>query len=63
MSKYEKRLELLEEKTGGGGQHTQTIKYLNDWQRPPREPVTRVVPGLKEDTTILVEYVKEWRGP
>lgn len=61
MRGTKKRLDRLEADAGDGGQHTMTIRYKNDWQRPPREPVVRHVPGLREDVVILVEYVTEWR--
>ena len=62
MNGKKKRLDKLERKAGSNGEHTMTISYKNDWQRPPREPVVLPVPGLREDTVILVEYVKDWRG-
>ena len=62
MKQSKRRLDRLEADVGAGGQHTMTIRYLNDWREPPAEPVTRVVPGLKEDTLLTIEYLKDWRN-
>jgi hypothetical protein len=61
MKDAKRRLDRLEAATVDGGQHTMTICYLNDWREPPTEPVTRVVPGLKEDVIIQVLYVERWK--
>ena len=62
MKQSKRRLDRLEANAGDGGQHIMTIRYLNDWREPPAEPVTRAVPGLKEDVTVLIEYVKDWQN-
>lgn len=61
MKQNKKRLDKLEKKTGSGGPYTLTIKYQDDWQDPPRQPVVTEVSDLDEDVVIIVKYVDDWR--
>jgi hypothetical protein len=36
--------------------------YEYDCETPPRQPETRVVPGLNEGVTIRFKYVDDWKG-
>lgn len=63
MAEFKKRVNKLEKDAaaaGDGGEHTMTVIYIDDWMVPPREPQTRVMPGLAEDVVIHVQYERDW---